>query len=142
MSLAAVTEQHARLAFWLFPRFVRWAPVRTLQHHLGGDLSLRQLTVLSFIRTADSTPGELACHLQVTPAVMTGIVDRLERNDDLRRVDDPVDRRRVRLVLTDEGRRVNHAVEDALVTEMASHLVNSTRKSWPSSGAVWRGSPH
>src|SRR6202521_5296417 len=48
--------------------------------------------------------GELAEMLDVTPRTVTGLVDNLERDGLVKRVDDPNDRRSVYAELTDQGR--------------------------------------
>jgi DNA-binding MarR family transcriptional regulator len=116
----------AQRLFWLLPRFTRWAQSRALQTRVGGDLSLQQLTVLYLIRTEDATLSAMARRLMVAPTVLTGIVDRLERRGYVRRENDPHDRRKLRLCLSDEGRRISIAVEQALVTEVATEMADLT----------------
>jgi DNA-binding MarR family transcriptional regulator len=48
--------------------------------------------------------GELAEMLDVSPRTVTGLVDNLERDGLVKRVDDPVDRRSVYAELTQQGR--------------------------------------
>src|SRR6266481_6391309 len=48
--------------------------------------------------------GELAEMLDITPRTVTGLVDNLERDGLVRRVDDPSDRRSVYAELTEQGR--------------------------------------
>jgi DNA-binding MarR family transcriptional regulator len=50
------------------------------------------------------TMGELAEMLDVSPRTVTGLVDNLERDGLVKRVDDPADRRSVYAELTDQGR--------------------------------------
>jgi len=116
------TDLHAQRLFWLLPRFTRWAQARALQTRLGGDLSLQQLTVLYLIRTEGATLSAMARRLMVAPTVLTGIVDRLEKRGYVHREHDPLDRRKLRLCLSDEGRRVSIVVEQALVAEVATEM--------------------
>ncbi|MEX0666849.1 MAG: MarR family transcriptional regulator [Acidimicrobiia bacterium] len=59
----------------------------------GGDIEL-----LDHIgRVGPVSPGELAAHLQVHPATMTGILDRLQRGGWIVRERDSPDRRKVQL---------------------------------------------
>jgi DNA-binding MarR family transcriptional regulator len=58
----------------------------------------------------------------VTPAVVTGLIDRLERRGYVRRVSGGADRRRVHLALTDEGRAASEFVENHLVHEISQRL--------------------
>ena len=116
----------ARLALHLGPRWNRWATARVVQDHLDRDLSLRQLTILYVIREESATLGDLARRLMVTPAVVTGLVDRLEKRGYVRRGGDPGDRRVVRLTLTDAGRAASLAVEQALVDQIAARMAALT----------------
>src|SRR5256885_15500260 len=50
------------------------------------------------------TMGDLAETLDVSPRTVTGLVDNLERDGLVKRVDDPGDRRTVHAELTDQGR--------------------------------------
>lgn len=60
------------------------------------------------------TMGDLAEMLEVTPRTVTGLVDNLERDGLVRRVDDPNDRRSVYAEITDDGRaRVKALWRDA-----------------------------
>jgi DNA-binding MarR family transcriptional regulator len=49
------------------------------------------------------TPGHLADQLSLSPAAMTGRLDRLEKRGLVRRVPDPGDRRSLKVELTEEG---------------------------------------
>jgi DNA-binding MarR family transcriptional regulator len=64
----------------------------------------------------------MAKRLMVAPTVLTGIVDRLERRGYIRRENDPTDRRKLRLMLSEEGRRISMIVEDALIAEVAVEI--------------------
>jgi DNA-binding MarR family transcriptional regulator len=50
------------------------------------------------------TMGELADMLDVSPRTVTGLVDNLERDGLVKRVDDPTDRRSVYAEVTEQGR--------------------------------------
>src|SRR5829696_6160108 len=114
--------ERARQTLALLPILRQWVTARV--HWAGSDagLSLRQYAALSGIRQGVSSPGELARLWQVTPAVITGIIDRLERRELVRREPDPDDRRRLRLALTDTGLAASTLVEGALTEELAAQL--------------------
>jgi DNA-binding MarR family transcriptional regulator len=104
------------------PRLNRWAEARATQSDQGGDLSLRQLSALSVIEDETTTLGEVARRLMVTPAVVTGLIDRLERRGYVRRLSGASDRRRVHLALTEDGRAAIGSVEDYLVGEITRRV--------------------
>lgn len=67
-------------------------------------LTVPQLRLLWALRDDDGLPvGALAEHLGVNPSTITGHVDRLVRQDLVRREEDPDDRRIVRNYLTESG---------------------------------------
>lgn len=106
----------------LVPRLHRWAVERVQARHLGQGLSLRQLAVLSAIRDGLASPSQVARRLRVTPAVVTGLVDRMERRGYVRREAEPGDRRRLRLVLTKTGLDVGQEIQQTLAEELAGQL--------------------
>lgn len=107
----------ARTALSLSPRLSRWVQTR-VQEDEESDLSLRQLTTLQFIDSPDTTLGDVARNLMVTPAVVTGLIDRLERRGYVRRVGSLFDRRRVHLELTTAGEDARDHAENRLASEI------------------------
>ena len=70
-------------------------------------LTMSQLRVLHLLQAGPGTPaGAVAAFLKVRPSTATGIVDRLVRDGLVRRERDDLDRRRVRIWLTDQGMKV------------------------------------
>src|SRR3954452_8095754 len=98
----------------LLPRFPRWAATAVQARRGGEDLSLRQLAVLYLVREGAVFPSSLARQLRISPAVVTGLLDRLEQRGYVRRRMDPGDRRRQRLELTENGLAASLAVQDLL----------------------------
>ncbi|HEU5431044.1 MAG TPA: MarR family transcriptional regulator, partial [Thermomicrobiales bacterium] len=96
-------QRCAEAALRLMPRFHRWAAARIESNPLDDRLSLRQLATMFALCDGSLSAGALARRMKVTPAVVTGIVDRLERRDYVRRQADPDDRRRQDLALTPTG---------------------------------------
>lgn len=87
-----------------------------VQHELGQvaaahGLSLIQLRLLGVLR--DRTPGmrELARHLGLDKSSMTGLVDRAERRDLVRRSPAPHDGRVIQVSITEAGHELIRAVE-------------------------------
>lgn len=126
MTMSDAPIDHALRALRLIPRIHRWAAASVQANHLGGELSLRQLSVLYAIRDGISSPGALARRLLVTPAVVTGLLDRLERRGYVRREAEPGDRRRLRMVLTEAGLAVGHEVRQALTRELAAQFASAS----------------
>jgi len=124
MTTNQVTQgtDRARQTLALLPILRRWVTARVQWAGADSGLSLRQYAALNGIREGASSPGELARLWQVTPAVITGIIDRLERRELVRREPDPDDRRRLRLALTDTGLAASTLVEGALTEELAAQL--------------------
>jgi DNA-binding MarR family transcriptional regulator len=118
----------ARQTLALLPILRKWVTARVQWAGADAGLSLRQYAALSGIRQGASSPGELARLWQVTPAVITGVIDRLERRELVRREPDPDDRRRLRLALTDAGLAANMVVERALTEELAAQLSQATQQ--------------
>jgi DNA-binding MarR family transcriptional regulator len=87
-------------------------------------LSTGEFDVLAALRRSGdeqaTTPGELSRTLMLSPGGMTNRLDRLEEMGLVRREPDPHDRRSLRVVLTDDGRRR----VDAAVT---AHVANESR---------------
>src|SRR3954464_7185304 len=122
MSESALTEETADRLLRLLPRFQRWAATTVQANRGGQDLSLRQLAVLYLMREGAAFPSELARQLRISPAVVTGLLDRLEQRGYLRRLADASDRRRLRLALTDAGLTASLAVERRLSQDVAAQL--------------------
>jgi DNA-binding MarR family transcriptional regulator len=122
MSGSARTEETADRLLRLLPRFQRWAATTVQANRGGQDLSLRQLAVLYLIREGAVFPSELARQLRISPAVVTGLLDRLAQRGYLQRLADASDRRRLRLALTDTGQAASLAVEHLLSRDVAEHL--------------------
>ena len=64
------------------------------------------LTLLSFTRAGELPLSRIGQRLQVHPASVTGVVDKLQQQGLVLRVPHPQDRRAVLARLTEEGRRV------------------------------------
>ena len=81
--------------------------MRYLRHWSSGPLSLIHLNVLTLLESdGPMTMGGLAEALDVSQASATGIVQRMRKRDLVDRQSDPEDRRVVRVVMTETGRRL------------------------------------
>ncbi|MEW1773047.1 MarR family transcriptional regulator [Streptomyces sp. NPDC086777] len=93
-------------------------------------LSVIQLRLLGVLR--DRTPGmqELAHHLGLDKSSMTGLVDRAERRDLVRRTPAPHDRRSFLVSITPQGQELARqcaALADRQIRELAAHLTDAQR---------------
>jgi cytochrome P450/DNA-binding MarR family transcriptional regulator len=116
----------ARQILELLPVLRQAVTARVQAAGVDHELSLRQYAALVTIRDGAASPGELARRWQVTPAVVTGIVDRLERRGLVRREPDPADRRRLRLTLTEAGLAAGREIERALSDDLAARLATAS----------------
>ncbi|MGD0312651.1 MAG: MarR family transcriptional regulator [Acidimicrobiales bacterium] len=106
-----------RTAAWLAKR---------VEIGLGSvDLSLPQYRVLGMLDGSSALSSDLAERLAVRPPTVTSVVDGLVARGLVERRTVKGDRRRVDHVLTDHGRQVLDAADDAVNTqllEIAGHL--------------------
>lgn len=120
----SAVRRPAELTLRLIPRLTRWAQTRVVHEELGAELSLRQLSALQMIEDETTTLGDVARRLMVTPAVVTGLIDRLEKRGFVRRLNSSGDRRRVNLALTPEGRIAADKAEQRLIDEVGAKMAN------------------
>lgn len=99
----------------------RWGMTRRQELH-GSALSYSESAVLYFVQNGVTTPGMIAKRVHLTARAVTGIVDRLEQQGLLLREHDQVDRRRVQLVLTPEGRDAVDFVEHDVLAPLIQKL--------------------
>src|SRR6188768_613320 len=107
----------------IVPRLNRWAEASVARAAGENRLSLRQLSALTMIEDEVTTLGDVAKRLHVTPAVVTGLIDRLERRGYVRRINSTDDRRRVMLTLTESGREASKTASESLASELEASLV-------------------
>src|SRR3954447_21942551 len=86
-----------------------------LEHGLAPvDLSVPQYRVLALLAGGPAASSWLADRLTVSPPSVTAVVDGLAVRGLVVRVPDPSDRRRLNLVLTEEGQRVLVAADESV----------------------------
>ncbi|MFC4146130.1 MarR family winged helix-turn-helix transcriptional regulator [Micromonospora mangrovi] len=110
--------------------------------YAGWGISRGEFDVLAALRRSGEpyalAPKALTAALMLTSGGMTGRLDRLERAGLVRRTPDPADRRGLRIVLTDAGRRVveesvdaglavQRRILDALPPDDQAHLADLLR---------------
>lgn len=116
----------ARRTLALLPPLRQWVTSVVQAAGECEGISLRQFAALRGIQEGATSPGELARKWRVTPAVITGIIDRLERRNLVRREPDPHDRRRLQLALTAAGEQVGHGLEQELTQALAERFAGCT----------------
>jgi DNA-binding MarR family transcriptional regulator len=90
---------------------------------IDSGLTLAQLRSLFIIANEGSTNfRKLAEALKVTPANVTGIVDRLEEQGLVSRTQNPEDRREITLQATDKGQTLVSNLKEAGIKEMTQIL--------------------
>ncbi len=120
---AAAASTAAEELLEIIPRLNRWAESSVSSRANDLRLSLRQLSALTMIEDEVTTLGDVAKGLHVTPAVVTGLIDRLERRGYVRRINSTDDRRRVMLTLTESGREASKLATASLASELEASLV-------------------
>ena len=100
---------------------------RSLDDRTYGALTVSQSYCLRILYFQGArTMGELAGDLDVRLSTMTGIVDQLESKGLVQRVDHPVDRRSLRVELTEKGRRRYQVAHDAFLSHLEPLLAGRT----------------
>ncbi|ABC28508.1 MarR family transcriptional regulator [Hahella aquimaris] len=91
----------------LIRRIIRAADLRSKQLGKETGLTAPQLLILRSIGDSrNTTMSQVAQNISLSQATVTSIVDRLEKKSLVARIRDSVDKRRIYLVLTDEGKEV------------------------------------
>lgn len=114
-------------------RIMRGVAVHSRQLYRSSGLTMPQLLCLQAIATApgpEVTAAHVSRQLRLSPATVTGILDRLERDTLLRRERTSRDRRKICLQLTDRGRarlaEVSPSLQDRFVDRLR-HLAPPER---------------
>lgn len=94
---------------------------------MGLDVTMPQMKVLLLLReNGPLRVGILARHLNVSTPTITGIVDRLVRQELVSRQDDPTDRRVVLNALTGRGVEMMERLHNRGGTELARAMTTLT----------------
>ena len=130
MAIDDNSKDMLRIASQIVPlavRFLRWAEREVDTSPETSTLTWRQLEALRIIVTLDAPPlGYVARELDVTPAVVTGLMDRLERLGFIRRVTDQVDSRVSRATITIAGSTAMAEVENVLCRQLGKPMLRMT----------------
>ncbi len=100
--------------------------MRQIRHEMrthGQGLSVPQFRTLLFVaRNPGSSLAAVAEHLGITPATASATVDRLVRQELMERTPAHIERRRVRLVLTDDGKTLVGTARQGTQAQLARRL--------------------
>lgn len=103
---------------------------RRLETELAPELTESQLNVLDVLLKKDGawTPSELMEFLETTPAAVTMILDRMEKNGLIARTRDGRDRRIVRIAVTAKGKtawergvRIREQIAASCLSRLSAH---------------------
>jgi DNA-binding MarR family transcriptional regulator len=102
LELDSISQSCARQVVETVPTLMRL--IRSGIRNNGGGFSVPQMRVLAFLsRSPGSSVSEVAAYLDVTIPTASALIDRLVRKEWVQRRDDPTERRRVILTLTQDG---------------------------------------
>jgi DNA-binding MarR family transcriptional regulator len=89
---------------------------RTFDEALGPTFGLatKDFLVLRVIQTGEVHPGGVATYLNMPPASVSRVLERLEAKGYVERSVDPGDHRRFLLAVTDDGKRVAAAIRELM----------------------------
>lgn len=91
----------------VMPVIIKEFARRQVNELYKGKITLPQFLILELLyRQGESKMTALAQVMRVTTSAMTGIVERLVRDGYLIRVDDPLDRRIIKVKLTGKGHQL------------------------------------
>jgi len=97
-----------------------------METQLAPTLTESQLNVLEYVLAADRMkPSDLIHFLATTPAAVTTLLDRMEKNELIERIRDDRDRRIVWIHVTDKGRAECERglnIRETFLTEYLSRL--------------------
>lgn len=87
-----------------------------------GLTAVQFKSLLYIVKTGDATSKKLSDILEVTPANVTGVIDRLIGQELVQREENPEDRRVTLLQATDKGKKLIANLEENRIEHMAQLL--------------------
>lgn len=116
-------ESRVTSALIAIRRIVRAAEFAARDLSRTAGLTASQMVVLQIVgRGGELNAGAIAEAARISHATVTAILDKLEQRRLIVRRRDPVDRRRVAVALSDEGRAALAATPDTLQTRFAKRF--------------------
>lgn len=87
------------------------------------NISYAQFFLMGFLNDSESlTMSEIATKMGHSTAAATGLVDRLEKLDFVERFNDPSDRRKVKVRITEEGTEIVDRIRVKLEKSLETHV--------------------
>jgi DNA-binding MarR family transcriptional regulator len=109
----------------LVMRFIR----TNMRANSAASLSIPQLRTLAFLnRSPDASLSDLAEHLGVTCATASATTERLVQRNLVQRIDDPQERRRVLLNITEDGKHQLKQSQDQTRADIGELLTDLTEE--------------
>lgn len=112
-------------------RIVRSLDLESKQIQKNIGISIPQLLCLDYLRGCPgerSTHRDLTAFLNLNSSTVTGIVNRLERKQLLRRLPGKIDKRITHLALTAKGRSLLNSAPDLLHNKLSEQLAHLPEK--------------
>lgn len=104
-------------------QFIERMRRHSFQHWMALGLTTVQLKSLLYIeKTGDANSKKLSDTLGVTPANVTGVIDRLIERGLVQRVENPEDRRITLLRATDKGKKLVASLNEYAIEHLAKLL--------------------
>jgi DNA-binding MarR family transcriptional regulator len=104
-------------------RFIR----TEMRKHRGADLSVPQFRTLVFInRNPETSLSSVANHLGLTPPSTSVLVDSLVERGFVDKRPSPEDRRKVKLILLEKGKRILVSAQKAAHEKLAEKIKTTT----------------
>jgi DNA-binding MarR family transcriptional regulator len=109
MGLAAFADKLSELMIVMGQEFIK----KQKNEVTKGTITITQLMIMDYlVRNGESRMTDLARHMNVSTPAMTGIVERLVRNNYVSRLFDEHDRRIIRISLTSKGAGVVQKINE------------------------------
>ncbi len=120
--MAVDLEDSARKLLEVVPLIMQ--DIRTeMRSRRSSELTVPQFRVLVYVNSYEgSSLWEVAHHMGLTPSTTSRLVDGLIMRGLMARVDDPADRRRVQLTVTDRGKTILDSTTQGTVSYLADIL--------------------
>ena len=118
----------------LIPRLMQGVFKRQTDVLGKGKITIPQYVCMDLIGTRGPVMmKEIASALNITLPAATGLIDRLYITGFVKRVFEPSDRRIIRIILTDKGKRAVNEVKEkrkAAIKDVFSHLSEDERQQY------------